>query len=173
MRISLLGMCALTICANLAWASDATQISYSTTALGGDRWQCEYSVKNLSLGSAIKEFTIYFDEDLSANLAVGASTPSGWDAIVWQPEPFLNDPGAYDALDSGAGILPGNIVGSFSVTFDWLGAGAPGSQFYEVVDPVTFATLDSGWTIPEPATLLLLGLGSLILASKRKTEERR
>ena len=32
----------------------------------------------------------------------------------------------------------------------------------------TFETLDSGGTVPEPATLLMLGLGGLVLRIKRK-----
>jgi hypothetical protein len=54
------------------------------------------------------------------------------------------------------------------VTFDYLGDGSPGEQVFEVVDPVTFATLDSDTTtlIPLPATAWLLG-ASLIGAAAR------
>jgi hypothetical protein len=164
---SLLSACALLVFASLAWGSDATQVAYSANSLGNGRWQYDYTVTNTSLAPAVKEVTINFDAASCRNLAVVTPAPAGWDAIVIQPEPFLHDAGAYDALHSGAGILPGNVVSGFSVRFDWLGTGAPAAQWYEVVDPVTFATIDSGWTVPEPATLSILGLGSLLLARKR------
>jgi hypothetical protein len=158
--------CAILVSTTLAWASDPTQISYTTTPLGGARWQYDYSIANENFSPAVKEVTIRFDMGQYQNLAV-AEAPAGWNAIVWQPDPFLNDAGAYDALHSGAGIAMGDVVGGFSVRFDWLGTGSPASQYYEVVDPVTFATLASGWTVPEPATLGILAIGSLLLARGR------
>jgi hypothetical protein len=164
---SLLSACALLIFTNLAWGSNATQVSYSASSLGGSSWQYNYTVSNVSLPQSVKEFTISFDPESCTNLTITTPPPGGWNAIVWQPEPFLHDAGAYDALHGGAGIAAGEVVGGFSVRFDWLGTGSPAAQWYEVVDPVTFATLDSGWTVPEPATLSVLGLGSLVLAARR------
>jgi hypothetical protein len=164
---SLLGACALAIFANLAWGSNATQISYSVNSLGDNHWQYNYTVSNVSLPQPIKEFTINFDPQLCTNLTITTPPPGGWNAIVWQPEPFLGDGGAYDALNSGAGIAIGEVVAGFSVRFDWLGTGSPAAQWYEVVDTVTFATLDSGWTVPEPAALSVFVLGSLVLARRR------
>jgi hypothetical protein len=164
---SLLCACALVFLANLAWGSNATEISYSTTSLGGSSWQYNYKVSNISLGESVKEFTINFAADSCRNLAVVAPTPAGWSAIVMQPEPFLHDAGAYDALTVGGGILGGQSVSGFSVRFDWLGAGTPGSQLYQIVNPVTFATIDSGATVPEPATLSIMTLGSLVLSARR------
>jgi hypothetical protein len=160
--------CALLVFTSLAWGSDATQVSYSASSLGNGRWQYDYTVTNTSLAPAIKEVTINFDAASCRNLAVVNPAPAGWDAIVIQPEPFLHDAGAYDALHSGAGIAIGDVVGGFSVRFDWLGTGSPAAQWYEVVDPVTFATIDSGWTVPEPATLSIMGLGWLVMAVRRK-----
>ncbi|MBN1765568.1 MAG: PEP-CTERM sorting domain-containing protein, partial [Sedimentisphaerales bacterium] len=64
-------------------------------------------------------------------------------------------------------IAPGETVSGFSVSFDWLGTGVPGAQFYEIIDPDDFSTLDSGYTVPEPGTTILLCLGGLMI-HKRK-----
>jgi len=141
-----------------------TEIWYQTSDLGLGRWQYNYDVTNISLTVPIEEFTIWFDFGLYDNLAIETPDPpaSNWSEIVIQPEPVLQDDGAYDAkalrLRWGVGI--GEMVSGFAVSFDWLGdAVMPGRQFYEIIDPVTYQTIDSGYTVPEPATLLLLGLG--------------
>ncbi len=149
-----------------------TEIRYQTSDLGSGHYQYTYDVTNISLTETIEEFTIWFDYGLYKNLAVETpATPAGWNQIVLQPEPVLQDDGYYDALALDVGIGIGQTVSGFVVRFDWLGAGQPGAQFYEVIDPVTFKTIDSGWTIPEPATVLVLGLGGLTL--RRKNQPRR
>jgi len=52
------------------------------------------------------------------------------------------------------------------------GVGEPGSQYYEIIDPVTFETIEDGYTIPEPGTLLLLGLGGFVLRRITKVSRR-
>ena len=151
-----------------------SQILYQSSELGAGRWQYSYDVPNISLINPIEEFTSWFDFNLDKNLAVESpTTPVDWDQIVWQPEPEppFQDDGGYDAKALVAGIAVGQTLGDFSVSFDWLGVGRPGSQPYEIIDPQTFETIDSGQTIPEPATLLLLGLG--VLAQRRKSWPRR
>jgi len=144
------------------------EIIYKATEVGQGRWQYEYSVENKELSTAIEEFTIWFDLAKYDNLAVETAEPlaSQWDEVVWQPEPVLADDGAYDAMALNLGIQQGQKAGPFAVSFDWLGDGGPGSQFYEIIDPATFETIDEGWTIPEPATLVLLGLGLLALRKR-------
>jgi hypothetical protein len=139
----------------------ATTITYDLANLGGNRWEYTYSVANDSLISAIEEFTIYFNLGSYDNLTVG-STPADWDAIRFNPDPDIPDDGAYDALALFQGIASGSSLGGFSVSFDWLVAGIPGSQPFDVVNPSPWGVLDSGWTVPstpvpEPGTLLLLG----------------
>jgi hypothetical protein len=152
-----------------------TEIRYQTSDLGSGRWQYSYDVTNISLTAPIEEFTIWFDFGLYKNLAIQTPDPpaSNWNEIVIQPEPVLQDDGAYDAKALGLGIGIGQIVTGFAVSFDWLGdAVKPGPQFYEIIDPVTFETLDSGYTIPEPATLLILTLGGLILPRMKQRERK-
>lgn len=146
-----------------------TQVDYTLTDLGGGSWQYEYQVGNISLSVPIEEFTIYFDYGSYDNLSVSTpATPADWDQIVWQVEPVLGDPGGYDALSTNLSIDIGESLSGFSVTFDWLGIGEPGSQYYEIIDPVTFGTIDSGYTVPEPATCLLLLSGGVLLRRRKR-----
>jgi hypothetical protein len=159
------------------FAESMTWISYEAEEFGGARWEYTYEVMNIDLSiesvpAAIEEFTIWFDPGLYANLVVTTVAPlsNAWDEIVWQPEPVINDAGGYDALAEilNPGIGAGQSVKGFSVSFDWLGLGTPGSQYYEIINPLTFETIDAGDTIiPEPATLLIIGLGGLLFRSRR------
>ncbi len=154
----------------------STTINYGVNDLGGGKWEYDYTVLNDTLGSPIDEFTIYFDYGLYDNLSV--TTPvADWDELTVNPVLILGSPetGFYDALAFVAGIAPGSSMSGFSVAFDWLGSGTPGSQFFEFVDPATFGVLDSGLTtvtsspVPEPGTMMLLGSGiAALLCFRRK-----
>lgn len=69
------------------------------------------------------------------------------------------------------GIALDDALGGFSVTFDYLGAGTPGSQLFSIVDPNSFDELDSGArsSVPQPGTLqlMLAGLGALAYWQRR------
>jgi len=152
----------------------STEISYEASYLGqgqesGERWQYTYDVTNKSNSTIdyVKEFTIWFDYGKYDNLTLVLPAPAGWDPIKWDPEPVLQDNGAYDAKAS-AGIGKGGNVYGFAVSFDWLGTGTPGPQQYHIVDPDNYPVpIEMGWT-PEPATLCLLGLGGFALLRKRR-----
>jgi len=155
----------------------ATTVSYTVNNLGGTNWEYNYSVSNDTLTTDIEEFTVFFDVALYQNLALVAA-PSGWDPLVIQPDLSLPDDGFYDALALSGGITPTNSLGGFRLSFDYLGTGTPGSQAFDIVDPVTFAMLDSGFTqaaaVPVPAAgdLFLGGITLLmsLLTRRRATE---
>ena len=158
---------------NIALAGLQTEVAYSTNDLGGGRWEYVYDITNISLAPPIEELTIYFDFGLYDNLEVTTpETPPEWTQIVWQVEPVLNDPGGYDALANAANIAidVGETLSGFSVSFDWLGTGEPGSQFYEIIDPIDFDTIDSGWTVPEPGTVFLLGSAAIFYLRRFRLE---
>jgi len=148
----------------LPLAAPAAVITSTQQHLGGNRWAIDYTVA--ATDREIEEFTIYFDATRFSNLAV-ASTPTGWDGLVIQPDPGLSSDGYFDALTLGTGLAAGTSLGGFRVEFDF-GGGSPGAQAFDLVDPATFRTLESGTTtvslpppgeVPEPATFLLVAAG--------------
>lgn len=164
-------------CAVSCFAGSKTWISFESEEISPGRWQNTYEVKNTDLTindqpAAIKEFTIWFDFGLYANLVVTTTAPlsNAWDEIVWQSELVLGDDGGYDALAelTNQGIAAGQKVKGFSIAFDWLGAGTPGPQRYEIINPVTFETIDTGMTIPEPACAAIMLLGAIGMIAKRR-----
>jgi hypothetical protein len=156
-------------CSTAAIGDPNTQIWYDLTDLGSGRWEYTYEVSNINLGVPIEEFTIWFDYGLYQNLLMTTPDPpaGNWDEIVWQPELGLGN-GGYDALAIGLGINAGENICGFAVSFDWLGIGDPRSQYYEIIDPSTFETIESGWTVPEPATFSLLLLCTMYISVRRR-----
>jgi hypothetical protein len=162
------------IWASLVSLAGATTITYQLNDLGSGSWEYIYSVTNDTLLTDIEEFTVYFDYGLYSNLSVDNQKPN-WDGLTVQPDLFLGLPtiGYFDTARLVAGIAPGGTEGGFQVSFTWLGAGTPGTQFFEVVDPDNFNVLDSGNTsinsVPEPGTLGLLLFGGIgLLGFRRK-----
>lgn len=152
-------------------SASATVITTHLTNIIGNSWEAEYVIENDSLGSPIEEFTIWFDLGLYENISV-VSTPADWDPLVIQPDPNIPDNGFYDALALSSGILSNSTLGGFTVAFDWLGGNSSKSQSFEVIDPLTFNTLETGNTViasvPEPKSIALLALGLISLLSFRK-----
>ncbi len=146
------------LCAMAPEIAQATTVTYTAVNLSGTTWQYDYTVTNNTLGSALREFTVFFDRTQYTNLAVQGS-PVDWDSLVAQPDNNLPDDGYFDSLNTSTGLAIGANRSGFSVQFDFLGTGTPGAQPFSVVDPGTFAALENGTTttVPLPATAWLLG----------------
>jgi hypothetical protein len=169
-----LGTLAVALCLLIASAATrAAVITYEVTSLSGSDWRYDYTVENNG-AAPIDEFTIYFDRGLFSNLAVAAS-PVGWDSIVLEPDFNIPADGLFDSLALVSGLASGASLSGFSVTFTFLGSDTPGSQPFDIVDPVSPpAVLGSGRTlqaptndVPEPGTLSLLLMTGLLAAAKR------
>lgn len=145
-----------------------SEIWFEVSQLSPVRWEYTYDIRNIGLMEGIFEFTIYFGDGLYEGLAAETDglLAETWDEIVWDPIDRLDVDGGYDGLAEVFAIGPSMTASGFSVSFYWLGEGTPSSQYYEIVNPDTFETIDSGWTIPEPCTLLLLGLPAILLRRK-------
>lgn len=164
-----ISVCAAIALGALTSTASATVISYDLSNVSGNTWQYDFNVANNSLGSPINEFTLFFDFATFSKLAFVAQ-PAAFDqpAAVAQPDPGLPAAGFVDFLSSTIGLGAGAALGGFVVQADFSGAGAPGGPTFTVVDPSSFATLDSGNTtanqpagVPEPGTLALFGVGLL------------
>jgi hypothetical protein len=153
----------------LAGAAGAATIQYSATNLGGSSWEYSYLVSNDTLGAPLEEFTVFFEVGLYQNLALTGS-PADWDSVVVQPDDQLPDDGYLDSLAQVAGIAVSGSLGGFSVSFDFLGQGTPAAQPFDIVDPDTFAVLESGTTtvVPAPAGLWLAMTGVGMIAARAR-----
>ena len=150
-----------------------SRITYNIAEIGPGHWEYLYTVENIDLTAGIEQFIVWFDFSLYDNLAITTVYPPArdWTESIVEPGPTAADPGRYEAITQASpqAITIGHSAGGFAVSFDWLGTGDPGPQFYEILEPFTTNVIDSGWTIvPEPLTITLLGLGALVLCSHKK-----
>lgn len=175
MRANMYLSAALLLFGNMMTAN-ATIITASTINNGGSMFTTTYTVA-AELGEApIDEFSIFFDSARYASLTV-VGAPAGFDAIAVQPDPAIPADGYFDVLALGGGISFGAPVGNFVVSYNFTGAGLPGRQLFNVVDPLSFDTIRAGFTtledgpneVPEPGALSLMLLGAGMLAQRRRT----
>lgn len=144
--------------------SAAAIITAQSTPIIGTQWTTSYSIKAQGSDPLIEEFSIYFAPSLYDSLAL-VSVPAGWDSIVIQPDAGIPADGFLDALSLFAGISPGEALTGFTVSFNYLGSGVPPTQRFDLIDPLSFATIGTGLTtnsaveLPLPGTLPLLSLG--------------
>ncbi len=163
----------------MSFAAHAGKVDSTYTSLGGNQWSVAFTVTNTGEPAPVSEFTVYFAEGLFANLAVTGS-PSKWDSIVIQPDSGLPADGFFDALvlDQADALDTGESQSGFSMTFDFLGTGAPGALPFDFLDAnlevvssgITTATIEGG-TVPEPATVLLVALALSSIAATRRANK--
>lgn len=165
-RLAPAALCLLALVAGSAHAVEisADAQNLADTQLGHDRWRYEYRLDEFPFDAGYG-FTVYFDPALYTALQVAAPAPgSNWDALVRQPDAGLGSDGFYDA-EALFDDPSANAV--FRVSFEWLGAGTPGAQFFEVREPEpSFAVVASDTTVvPEPAALVRHASAVLSLAA--------
>ena len=161
----------------IAGFANATAINYTATNLidvnpGEDLWQYSYSVSDNTF-AADTGFTVYFNFGLYDFVDPLPTAPNAdWDVLTWDPDSSLPDDGAYDAY---ALVDNASLTDMFTVSFVWLGGSSgPGSQFFEVYDGLTWSVLEEGHTdtaaapVPEPATIMLFGIGIAGFAGFKK-----
>jgi hypothetical protein len=134
------------ILVSIAFASTTNaQVTYTTTDVSGNTWEYNYTITNNTPVNPIGELTVFYTLGQYSNLIVETS-PGNWSSIAAQPDPGLPADGFFDALALDSGLGAGKTVSGFSVEFNYLGKGTPGSQLFNIVDPNTFETLAVGQT---------------------------
>jgi len=152
--------------------ADAATINSSFTPLGGNGWTVDFTVLADGTPASLSGFTVFFPETDFSNLVVLGS-PVSWDSLVAQPDSGIPAPGFFDSvmLNRSLGLTAGQSQGGFAVKFDYQGAAAPGSLYFEITDE-NFQLLASGQTavVPEPASWaqLCAGLGLIGLLLRRR-----
>lgn len=145
--------------------------------ISDDIWEYHYTIEN-DTALTIEQFALYFPSDTYQDL-IDISTLPDWDILLFQPGAlFPEDDGIFDALAWVQGIAPGEILSGFAVRFTFIGSGGFGAQLFEVYDPISFETLDSGQTpaisapreVSAPATWWLFALGAawLYLSTRQR-----
>jgi hypothetical protein len=158
----------------LSQGAAAVTINSIFTPLGGNGWTVDFTVLADGTPASLSGFTVFFPETDFSNLVVQGS-PVSWDSLVAQPDTNIPAAGYFDSmmLNRALGLSAGQSQGGFVVSFDYLGATAPGSLHYEITDE-NFQLLTSGQTavVPEPASWAQLfgGLGLLALLARRRAD---
>ena len=159
-------------------SANAVIIESTLFSLGGNSYQFNYTITNDDIVSGFDEFSIYFDNTTYENLAVVASH-ADWDSVVLAAEMFLplDYPGVFDSIALVQPLGLGETISGFSVSFDWIGAGLPGVQNFDVIDAGSYTILQSGTTtlaapeVPVPASLPLLASALAGLAALRQRKK--
>lgn len=144
-------------------------LGMSGTSPVSARWEYSYHVDGpFDQGAG---FRLLYRPTEYANLDIyGNPLGSDWQQILTPDLTGVSD----STLDNFALVGIPASGADFAVAFDWLGAGNPGSQPYELYDATgtntpgsPFATVSA--SVPEPASLLLVlaGLVALMLRNAR------
>ena len=134
--------------------------------LGGGRWKYSYTISNIADEQAsvvVSWLTIWFDYADYSNFEITTADALGWSESIIQPEPLTYSGAGYDLGNLSQPLTEGNYLSGFSIAFDYSGAEAPlpAGQKFEIVNPDTWQTAYTGYTVPEPATLALLAIGAI------------
>lgn len=171
MKSPFFAKCCAALCLILAMAgAQAAIITGQLTDLGASEWSLNLSITNND-AAGINEFSIYFSENVFSDLHILAS-PTGWDSIVAQPDVLLASAGFFDSYNPLA-LLQGQSQSGFSVSFTYLGEGAPSQLSFDIFAD-NFQWLSSGVSNPvlasvaEPAPLILLVCGLICVARTRR-----
>lgn len=164
-------------------AASPVTIDYELTALAAPgRYEYRYTLTNVSLATPLSWFSVDFDTALydESSLAITSTGLGDWSEQLLASIPALGVPAQYDAYKTvGAGLGIGDTETGFTVEFNWLGTGTPGSQAFTIYDPATLDVLATGVTTtegepppngaPEPssAALVLLALCGVAAGRRR------
>lgn len=140
---------------------------------GDDLWSYRFFVSDVVFDAG-QGFSVYFDPTLYGFIQAPPPVNADWDVIAFQPDDPPGAEGIYDAL---ALVSGASLLDAFTVTFVWLGGGAPGPQAFTINEfdsagGISF--LETGETtplaarVPEPASWILVALGIGAYASRRR-----
>ena len=147
------------------------EISAEINELGNDRWEYSYTLSNFDEALDVEWVTIWFDYQDYSNFEITTVASGSWNESIIQPEPLTQSGAGYNIDFTSSPIAYGESAGVFSIAFDYVGTAIlEPIQFFEVVDPGNWQTLYTSQTVPEPTTLMLLGLGMLSVRFKRKSD---
>lgn len=165
-KFSICSIILLMMATGVCLATNDIGVFVESTLISDETWQLDYTVSNFSL-EVIKEVTVEFDFDEFDNLIDVSSDGLGCDIKVWPAITQTHDGWAFDVLfDTPVGS--GDSFTGISMLVDYTGDGEPEMQYYLVSDPMTFAKIADGYTVPEPATVTMIGLCGLGVIRRRR-----
>lgn len=158
----------------LGGATQAVTIKYQVRDLpdlvaGQDRWSYAYQLSG-SFGffegvNLLYPAANYADLDLTV-----PPDPGDWSSLLTPPDPVFPADGLL-GISAMAVLSPIDLP--FTLEFTWLSTGSPGAQSFEVLDDtfnvvaVGRTTLPTQTGLPEPGSLLLIGVALGLLSWRR------
>ena len=115
--------------AALGVLADSTQVQYQVSNVTGNEWSYTYDIVTSTPFVANEALTVFFPVALYSSLDNLPASPTGWFAFSIQPDPILLTDGFYSAVALGDGA---SLAGPFTISFDYSGAGTPGSQDFSI-----------------------------------------